>query len=82
MLGSKFQFHLNFKANSGEPDQTPHSAASNMVLQCLSMSNKNYAMLILVKNRHHLLTKHNTYARHTVWTSCIDLAILDVTSFE
>ena len=54
LLGSKFQFHSNFKkvilqANSAEPDQTPRSAASDMVLHCLSMSHKKDARLIWVK---------------------------------
>ena len=32
-------------ANSGEPDQTPHSAASDVVLHCLRMSHKKDARL-------------------------------------
>ena len=44
-LGSKFQFHSNFKtyillANSAEPDQTPRSVISDLVLHCLPMSYK------------------------------------------
>ena len=41
----KFRF-----ANSGEPDQTPQFAASDLVLHCLPMSHKKEAMLIWVYN--------------------------------
>ena len=37
------------KANSGEPDQTPHTAASDLGLHCLPMSFKKDARLIRVK---------------------------------
>ena len=33
-------------ANSGEPDQTPHIAASDLILHCLLMSHKKNARLI------------------------------------
>ena len=33
-------------ANSGEPDQTPHFAASDLVLHCVLMPHKKDAMLI------------------------------------
>ena len=36
-------------ANSGESDQTPRFAASDLVLQCLPMSHKKDTMLIWVK---------------------------------
>ena len=36
-------------ANSGDPDQTPHSVASDLSLHCLPMSHKNDARHILVK---------------------------------
>ena len=36
------------QANSGDPDQTPHSAASGMGLHCLPMSHKKDARLIHV----------------------------------
>ena len=36
-------------ANSGEPDQTPHYVASDLVLHCLLMSHKKDARLIWVK---------------------------------
>ena len=35
--------------NSGEPDQTPQNAASDLVLHCLPMYHKKDAMLIWVK---------------------------------
>ena len=35
-------------ANSGEPDQTPHYAASDLDLYCLHMSHKKDARLIWV----------------------------------
>ena len=35
--------------NSGDPDQTPHFAASDLVLHCLSMSHKKDTRLIWVK---------------------------------
>ena len=34
---------------SGDPDQTPHFAASDLVLHCLSMSHKKDTRLIWVK---------------------------------
>ena len=34
------------KANSGDPDQMPHNAASGLGLHCLAMSHKKVAMLI------------------------------------
>ena len=37
--------------NSGEPDQTPCFATSDLVLHCLSMSYKKDARLIWVKLR-------------------------------
>ena len=39
-------------ANSRYPDQTPHSAASDLGLHCLSMSHKKDVRLILVFNAH------------------------------
>ena len=36
-------------ANSGNPDQMPHVAASDMGLHCLHMSHKKDVRLILVK---------------------------------
>ena len=36
-------------ANSGEPDQTPRFAVSDLVLHCLLMSHKKDARLIWVK---------------------------------
>ena len=38
-------------ANSGEPDQTPRFAASDMVLHCLPMSHKKDARFIWVKSK-------------------------------
>ena len=42
LLGGIFHFYSNFKrnfliANSGEPDQTPRFAASDLVLHCLPL---------------------------------------------
>ena len=45
-------FHFLF-ANSGEPDQTPHIAASDLVLHYLPMSYKKDARRIWVKARLH-----------------------------
>ena len=39
----------NLFANSGEPDQTPHLAASDLVFHCLPMSHTKDARLIWVK---------------------------------
>ena len=39
------------QANSGDPDQTPHSVASDLGLHCLSMSHKKDARHIWVKMR-------------------------------
>ena len=38
------------QANSGDPDQTPHSLASDLGLHYFSMSNKKDASHIWVKN--------------------------------
>ena len=38
------------QANSGDPDQTPHSVASDLGLHYLPMSHKKDARHILVKN--------------------------------
>ena len=38
------------QANSGDPDQTPHSVASDLGLHCLPMSHKKDARHIWVKN--------------------------------
>ena len=37
------------QANSGDPDQTPHSVASDLGLHCLPMSHKKDARHIWVK---------------------------------
>ena len=37
-----------YVTNSGEPDQTPHFAASDLVLHCLPMSHKMDVRLIRV----------------------------------
>ena len=37
-------------ANSGYPDQTPRSVASDQGLHCLPMSHKKEAMLIWIKS--------------------------------
>ena len=44
-----FKFNKNVLcANSGDPDQTPHSAASDLGLHCLHMSHKKDVRLIWV----------------------------------
>ena len=52
VVGQYFSFFSNFKrnlfANSGEPDQTPHFVASDLVFHCLPMSHKKAARLIWV----------------------------------
>ena len=45
ILGVLVLFFI-IKANSGDPDQTQHSALSDLGLHCLSMSHKKDAMLI------------------------------------
>ena len=40
----------NLFANGGESEQTPHFAASDLVLHCLPMSHKKDAMLIWVND--------------------------------
>ena len=54
VVGWYFSFLFNYLkkllfANSGEPGQTPHFAASDLVLHCLSMSHKKGARLIWAK---------------------------------
>ena len=41
-----FAFVSKFQLNSGDPDQTPLSAASDLGLHCLPMSHKKDARLI------------------------------------
>ena len=53
LMGVFFHFYSNFKRNfckqnSEEPDQTPHFAASDLVLHFLHMSHKKDARLIWV----------------------------------
>ena len=43
-----FHLYSNFKANSGDPDQTPRSMTSDLGLQCSPMSHKKDARLIWV----------------------------------
>ena len=45
------------QANSGDPDQKPHSVASDLGLHCLPMSHKKDARHIWVKNAIILLMK-------------------------
>ena len=64
VVGWYFSFLLNFFktllfANSGEPDQTLHFAASDVVLHCLRMSHKKSAWFIWVK----IGTNDNFYQR-------------------
>ena len=40
-------------ANSGDPDQTPRSVASDLVLPCLPLSHKKDARLIWVSSAVH-----------------------------
>ena len=53
LLGGICHFHFIFKKKickqTGEPDQTPRLAASDLVLHCLPMSHKKDARLIWVK---------------------------------
>ena len=56
VVGWYFSFLFNFnkkllQANSGEPDQTPLFAASDLFLHCLPMSHKKDARLIQVRLR-------------------------------
>ena len=55
MLGGIFSFLFEFlykimQANSEDPDQMPHSVASDLGLHCLPMSHKKDARHIWVKN--------------------------------
>ena len=44
------------QANSGDPDQMPHSVASDLGLHCMPMSHKKDARHIWVKNAINLLS--------------------------
>ena len=58
-FSSLLKFYKKFLfANSGEPDQTPHFGASDLVLQCLQMSHKKDAMLIWVNNKTKRMQTH------------------------
>ena len=61
MLGGIFHFIQvlieNMLANSGDPDQTPHSVASDLGMRCLSMSLKKNARHLWVKKAIILLSK-------------------------
>ena len=54
VVESNFSFASNFKrkcillANRRDPDQTPHSAVSELGLHCLSMSHRKDARLISI----------------------------------
>ena len=48
------------QANSGDPDQTPHSVASDLGLHCLPMSHKKDARHIWVKNSIILLSHESS----------------------
>ena len=63
MLGVFFYFYLNFNktANSGGPEQTPHSAASDLGPHCLPMSHKKDARLIKAYLTFMLLIFENCY---------------------
>ena len=60
LLGGIFHFYSNFDrkllANGGDPDQTPHSAVSDLGLHCLHMSHKKDTRLIwdkcMCSNKH------------------------------
>ena len=53
LLGEIFHLYSNSNntsvSNSGEPDQTPRFAASDLILHCLPMSHKKGDRLIRVK---------------------------------
>ena len=55
VLGGIFHFYLNsyraFYDETGDPDQTPRSVASDLGLRCLPMSHKKDARLTWVKSR-------------------------------
>ena len=53
------------QANSGEPDQTPRFATSDLVLHCLSMSHKKEAMLKWVKDSGETVRMHSLIANVT-----------------
>ena len=52
LLGGIFYFYSNFNRTfcqqSVDPDQTPHSAVSDLGLHCLPMSHKKDARLIIL----------------------------------
>ena len=45
-----FFIFIILKANSGDPDQTPHYVVSDLGLHCLPMSHKKDARLIWIKS--------------------------------
>ena len=49
LLGGMFHFYQSSKVNSGDPDQTPQNAVSDLGLRCLHVSHKKDARLIWVK---------------------------------
>ena len=48
VLGGTFFFIQILIEHSGDPDQAPHSVASDLGLHCLPMSHKSYARLICI----------------------------------
>ena len=48
------------QANSGDPDQTPHSVASDLGLHCLPMSHKKDARHMLVKKKAIILQSYKS----------------------
>ena len=53
-------------ANSGEPDQTPHFVASDLVLHCLPMSHKKDARLLWVECMMNVEASQSTSLRYNV----------------
>ena len=50
LLGCIFHFYSNFKStfNSVEPDQTPRSAASDLIIHCFRVPHEKSARLIWI----------------------------------
>ena len=59
-------------ANSGDPDQTPYSAASDLGLYCLPITILEVSILKWVKHVHFMYTLFTTIYHYVKWMSSVD----------
>ena len=62
-------------ANSGDPEQTPHSLTSNLGLNCLPMSQKWDTRLIWVNFLSHVIDNGRLVRRYIVFHNLLSLGV-------